>query len=112
MVHVACAAPTRAHSGILPRLAGTIAGIVAVVLLAKEPNIPNAVVWAFAVAVVGVLLLSMMWLRSVDSKVFLAMGGAGILALGAVAGITIMNGWARWNYTGYEGKTRWPEYNI
>ena len=99
-------------SGILPRVAGTTAGIVAVVLLAKEPNVPNTVVWAFAVAVVGALLLSMMWLKSVDSKVFLAMGGAGVLALGAVAGITIMNGWARWNYTGYEGKARWPEYEA
>jgi hypothetical protein len=38
------------------------------------------------------------------------MAGAGVLALGAVAGITIMNGWARWNYMGYEGKARWPEY--
>ena len=54
----------------------------------------------------------MLWIRPVDSKVFLAMGGAGILALGAVAGITIMNGWARWNYTGYEGKPRWPEYEA
>jgi hypothetical protein len=99
-------------SGILPRLAGAIAGIVAVVLLANEPNVPNTVVWAFAVAVIGALMLSMMWLKSVDSKIFLAMGGAGILALGAVAGITIMNGWARWNYSGYEGKSRWPEYEA
>lgn len=99
-------------SGVLPRAIGTVTGIVAVVLLAKEPNVPNSVVWAFAVAVVGALLLSLLWLQSVDSKVFLAMAGAGILALGAVAGITIMNGWARWNYTGYEGKSRWLEYEA
>ena len=100
-------------SGIVPRLVGAIAGVMAVVLLATEPNVPEPVVWGFAVwRWSGLCLLSMLWIRPVDSKVFLAMGGAGILALGAVAGITIMNGWARWNYTGYEGKPRWPEYEA
>ena len=23
-----------------------------------------------------------------------------------------MNGWARWNFSGYEGKTKWPEYEA
>ncbi len=98
--------------GVLPRLVGSIAGVVAVVLLATEPNVPNGVALAVGLAVVGALLLSLLWLKPVDSKTFLAIGGAGILALGAVAGITIMNGWARWNYSGYEGKPRWPEYQA
>ena len=99
-------------SGFLPRILGTIVGIVAVVLLAKEPNVPNRFVWTFAVALLGALLASLLWVKSVDTKVFLAIGGAWILALGSVAGISIMNGWARWNYAGYEGKTRWPEYEA
>jgi hypothetical protein len=99
-------------SGFLPRAVAAIAAVVGVVLLAREPNVPNTVPWGFGMAVVGILLLSLLWLKPVDSKVFLAMGGAGILALGAVAGISIMNGWARWNYTGYEGKPRWLEYEA
>lgn len=99
-------------SGLLPRAIALMAGVTAVVLLIREPNIPSPVAWAFGVAVVGALLFSLMWLRPVDSRTFAAVTGAGILALGAVAGITIMNGWARWNYTGYEGKAKWPEYET
>jgi hypothetical protein len=99
-------------SGIVPRAVAAITGVVGVMLLAREPNVPDRIVWGFGLAVAGALFVSMLWIRAVDSKVFLAMGGAGILALGALAGITIMNGWARWNYTGYEGKARWPEYEA
>jgi hypothetical protein len=97
-------------SGLIPRIVGLGAGIAGVVLLAREPNIPNSVAWVFGAAVAFVFLLSLVWLRPVDSRAFAAVTGAGILALGAVAGITLMNGWARWNYTGYEGKAKWPEY--
>ncbi|MGH8928437.1 MAG: hypothetical protein ACRDWH_08805 [Acidimicrobiia bacterium] len=99
-------------SGLVPRITGLVAGVVAVVLLATEPNVPTRVPWALGLAMGGALLLSMLWYRPVDTKSFLSIGGAGIIALGALAGITIMNGWARWNYTGYEGKPRWPEYQA
>ena len=99
-------------SGLLPRGAALAAGTVAVILLNREPNIPNRIPWAVGLAVAGALLLSLMWLRPVDTRSFLSITGAGVLALGAVAGITIMNGWARWNYTGYEGKPKWTEYEA
>jgi hypothetical protein len=97
-------------SGLLPRVGGLAAGTVAVILLNRDPNIPNRIPWAVGLAVAGILLLSLVWWRPVDTRAFLSIAGAGILALGAVAGITVMNGWARWNYTGYEGKPKWSEY--
>lgn len=99
-------------SGLIPRIVALVGGIAGVILLAREPDIPASVPWAFGAAVLGGLLFSFMWLRPVDARTFTAITGAGILALGAVAGITIMNGWARWNYSGYEGKPKWPEYET
>ena len=99
-------------SGLVPRVIAMLVALMAIVLLAREPNVPNRLVWVVASALLGALLASLLWMRPVDSKVFLAIGGAWILALVAVAGITIMNGWARWNYAGYEGKPGWPEYEA
>jgi hypothetical protein len=98
--------------GMLPRIMLLAAGTVAVILLAREENVPNPVVWGVAILIVGLLLLSMFWFRPVDTRSFMALSAAGILALGALAGITIMNGWARWNFAGYEGKSKWPEYEA
>jgi hypothetical protein len=97
-------------SGVIPRAMGLLAGVVAVILLASEPAVPRIVPWAFGAAVLGGFLLSLWWIRPVDTRVALSMTAAGVLALGAVAGITIMNGWARWNYSGYEAKPKWAEY--
>lgn len=35
-----------------------------------------------------------------------------VLAGGGVAGVSMVDGWARWNYSGYEGKDGWPEYQA
>ena len=38
---------------------------------------------------------------------------AGVLVVAAAAvGVNKAPGWARWNYTGYEGKDAWPEYRA
>ncbi|MBA3360824.1 MAG: hypothetical protein H0T94_05085 [Acidimicrobiia bacterium] len=99
-------------SGLLPRILFLAAGTVAVALLGREENVPDPAVWAVGIIVAGALLLSMLWLRPVDTRSFMALSAAGILAFGSLAGITIMNGWARWNFAGYEGKAKWPEYQA
>lgn len=99
-------------SGLLPRIMFLAAGTVAVILLAREENVTNPVVWGVAIMVAGFLLLSMLWLRPIDTRSFMALSAAGLLAFGSLAGITIMNGWARWNFAGYEGKAKWPEYEA
>jgi len=35
---------------------------------------------------------------------------AGVVALGALAGVSFIDGWAKWNYEGYEAKGPWEEY--
>jgi hypothetical protein len=95
-----------------PRGLVAVAIVVAVLVAAREPNVPRLVLWiAAAVGAIGVGI-SLLWRERVDTRSFLAMGGAGILALGAAAGITFINGWANWNFTGYEGKAKWPEYQA
>jgi len=103
--------PDRIH-GLLPRALVLAAGTVSVMLLIREENVPATLIWGVAILIVGGLLGSMFWLRPVDTRSFMAISAAGLLAFGALAGITIMNGWARWNFTGYEGKAKWPEYEA
>ncbi len=99
-------------SGLVPRVLLLATGTVAVVLVQREANLPRYLPWTIGIVLAGALLLSMLWLKPVDSRSFMALTGAGVLALGALAGITIMNGWARWNFAGYEGKAKWPEYEA
>lgn len=56
------------------------------------------------------LLLSFLWRRRLPSRGVLAGVGAAVLALGSVAGISFVGGWAKWNFEGYEAKEHWPEY--
>jgi hypothetical protein len=99
-------------SGLVPRALLVAAGAVAAILVQREENLPRYLPWTIGILVMGALLLSMLWLKPVDSRSFMALTGAGVLALGALAGITIMNGWARWNFAGYEEKAKWPEYEA
>lgn len=55
-------------------------------------------------------LLSFLWRRRLPSRGVLAGVGAAVLALGSVAGISFVGGWAKWNFEGYEAKEPWPEY--
>lgn len=103
--------PDRIH-GLVPRIMLLGGGVVAVILVAREDNLPSYLPWALGVLIVGSLLFSIMWLKPVDSRAFMALAGAGLLAMGSLAGISLMNGWASWNFAGYEGKAKWPEYQA
>ncbi len=41
-----------------------------------------------------------------------AIAAGAVLSLGALAGVSFVGGWSRWNFTGYEGKEKWPEYQA
>jgi hypothetical protein len=95
-----------------PRLMVANALVAAVVVASREPSVPRSVLWIAAVVGAIGLAVSFLWSQNVDTRSFLAMTGAGLLVLGAAAGISFINGWARWNFTGYEGKAKWPEYEA
>lgn len=65
-----------------------------------------------AVAATGAVALGASFLANTElSSRALLTGAAGtVLALGALAGVSFVDGWARWNYSGYEGKEVYPEY--
>ena len=59
--------------------------------------------------VIGVTYL---FTERVNTRNFLTYCAASIVVLGAVAGVTFVDGWAKWNYEGYESKAGWPEYDA
>ena len=86
------------------------AGLLAVYLAATNAGAPQWLPWAIGVVTVAVLGGSLLWpgpalTRSVTTSVAVS-----VLALGALAGVSFVSGWARWNYAGYEAKDPWPEY--
>jgi hypothetical protein len=65
-----------------------------------------------AVVGTGVVAFGFSFLVASDlSARALLTGVAGTaLVLGGLAGVSFVDGWARWNYSGYEGKDAYPEY--
>lgn len=71
--------------------------------------------WSWIVVVAaGVLALAATFSfgRTVNSRSFLTTTAAAVVVLGAAAGVTFVDGWAKWNYEGYEAKEPWPEYEA
>lgn len=95
-----------------PRGIIVVATIVASAIVADSDDFPW---WAWIPVAVGglaVLATTIVMPRLVGSRTFLTATGVAVLTLGALAGVTFIDGWARWNYTGYEGKAPWPEYEA
>ncbi|MCI0424260.1 MAG: hypothetical protein L0Z47_00215 [Actinobacteria bacterium] len=96
----------------LVRAAIIVVGTVAAGLVAVAAKAPA---WAWIpVAVAGIALLGLTLLMppTVDTKQFLVVSALALLVLGAASSVTYVDGWARWNYTGYEAKEPWPEYEA
>ncbi|HEY7705516.1 MAG TPA: hypothetical protein VID03_11905 [Acidimicrobiia bacterium] len=94
------------------RLAGLVGGAGLVIVLQKDLRIPR---WAPIAAGVLVLLavgVSYLWNDRVAVRNLMTSIAAGVLTLGALAGVSFSAGWAYWNYKGYEGKAQWPEYEA
>ncbi|MGB8360229.1 MAG: hypothetical protein WCE80_02400 [Acidimicrobiia bacterium] len=95
-----------------PRAMLVVIFAVAAGLVADSTEFPDwawIVVVAFGVLVIGVTYL---FTERVNTRNFLTYCAASIVVLGAVAGVTFVDGWAKWNYEGYESKAGWPEYDA
>jgi hypothetical protein len=96
-------------SRLWPRVLAGLGGIAAV-LATSQDRLPSWAPWlAGAVFAIGIGL-SFLWTGLVDGRRVLAVGAAGLLGLGSLAGLNFVQGWARWNFEGYEGKQTFPEY--
>ena len=103
--------PSRLHIN-WARAIIALAFAVAVGLVADSTEFPG---WAWvAVAVAGVLAISITYAfaSSINTRNFLTATAAAVVVLGAAAGVTYIDGWAAWNYEGYESKEPWPEYEA
>jgi hypothetical protein len=81
-------------------------------LAADATDFPD---YAWVLFVVGGLLFlvaSFWWGESMATRNYLVILASSVLALGALSGVTFVDGWAKWNYEGYEAKEPWPEYEA
>ena len=69
---------------------------------------------AIPVGVAGALVigLTFLWESSLSTRTFLTGATVCVVVLGALSGVTFVDGWAKWNYAGYESKAKWPEYEA
>lgn len=58
------------------------------------------------------LLLTMVMPQLVSVATTAPLAGSIAFVVVGLAGLSFIPGWARWNYTGYEGKEPWPEYEA
>ncbi len=71
--------------------------------------------WAWAAVAasgVGAAALTVLLPQRIDTRRFFSTTAFAVVVLGATAGVTFVDGWARWNYEGYERKDPWPEYQA
>ncbi|MGH8873492.1 MAG: hypothetical protein ACRDWS_16140 [Acidimicrobiia bacterium] len=95
-----------------PRALIALVTVVACSLVADSADFP---VWAWVpVAVAGALLVgvSFMWDSTLSTRNFLTGATVTVVVLGSLSGVTFVDGWAKWNYEGYESKEAWPEYEA
>lgn len=87
-----------------------LTGGVAIYLVILNPDAPTWLPLVIGVVTVALLGLSMLFTSPVRVRSLVLTGAAGVVALGALAGVSFVDGWAKWNYEGYEAKGAWPEY--
>lgn len=87
-----------------------LTGGVAVYLVVLNPDAPAWLPLVIGVVTVALLGLSMFFTSRVRVRSLVLTGAAGVVALGALAGVSFVDGWAKWNYEGYEAKGAWLEY--
>ena len=101
--------PSRIHMHWVRALVVTIAAVGAG-LAADSTDFPDYAWVLFVVGGMLFLVASFWWGESVGTRHYLVVLASSILALGALSGVTFVDGWARWNYEGYEAKEPWLEY--
>jgi hypothetical protein len=96
-------------SGWWPRIIGVgLAGALGWLLVYRDG--PVWAGWSLAGLGVVVAALSLSWITPVATRAVLAAVVAGTLVFGSLAGTNFVFKWSRWNYSGYEAKDAWPEY--
>jgi hypothetical protein len=74
--------------------------------------LPGWVAIVVGIVFVGVIASTFAWHGPVKTASVVTATAAAVLALGALVGVTFVDGWARWNYSGYEGKETFGEYQA
>lgn len=96
-------------SGWWPRLVGlAVAGGLGWLLVYRDGPVWSG--WLLGAIGAVVVALSFTWMAPVSTRALLAVVVAGVLAFGSLAGTNFVYKWSRWNYSGYEAKEAWPEY--
>jgi hypothetical protein len=95
-----------------PRALIALVTVVASVLVIDSVEFPA---WAWIpVAIAGILLIavSFMWEPTISTRALLTGSTVVLIVLGSLSSVTYIDGWSKWNYSGYESKPRWPEYEA
>jgi hypothetical protein len=94
-------------------LRGAIAVVTAVAFL-TVPEIAFGSIAGWVTLGAGLLALAATVMAPVELSMTTATPLAGVLVFLFIglAGMSFIPGWARWNYSGYEGKQPWPEYEA
>lgn len=87
-----------------------VAGGVGVFLAVRNPDAPGWMPWAIASLTLVLLGVSLIYAGRVRGRTLVVTATAAVLGLGALAGVSFVDGWAKWNYEGYEAKESWGEY--
>lgn len=87
-----------------------LAGVVALFLSIRIPDAPDWI--GVVIALLALVLIGLTFLSTgpVRVRTLAAAAAVSVVALGALAGVSFIDGWAKWNYEGYEAKGAWPEY--
>jgi hypothetical protein len=94
------------------RVVVAVIGALTVYQVVSNDELPGWVGIATAVVFVGVIAATFAWTGPVNTDSVVMATAAAVLALGALAGVTFVDGWARWNYSGYEAKDTFGEYQA
>lgn len=88
-------------------------GVGLVAVSTKVKDLGPVPAWVLA-AVAGALVFSMTFAlpKTIQTRGFLVAAAATLIVAGTASSITYVDGWARWNYEGYESKEPWPEYEA
>lgn len=81
-------------------------------LVADSGDFPEYGWLFFAAGGLLAVVASFWWGETIATRYFLTIAATSIIALGALSGVTFVDGWAKWNYEGYEAKEPWPEYEA
>ena len=94
-----------------------VRGLIVILLIASFLVIPEISLGAAAGWVtLGIGLLALLATlaapHTVEVPVAVPLVGVLLFLVVGLAGLSFIPGWARWNYSGYEGKEPWPEYSA